>query len=62
VLAGSVGAALQPAIGPREIQVFGAVNGLPNWLYGVLWLPMQLGNLVVGTAAGLVVRASRPGT
>ena len=38
-----------------ESRVFHAVNGLPDWLYRPLWLPMQLGNLVVGTAAGLVV-------
>ena len=35
--------------------MFHAVNGLPDWLYPVLWLPMQLGNLVVGTVVGLVV-------
>ena len=28
---------------------------MPNALFGLLWLPMQLGNLVVGTAAGLIV-------
>jgi undecaprenyl-diphosphatase len=31
------------------------VNGLPGWLYWILWLPMQLGNLVVGTLVGLAV-------
>ena len=31
------------------------INGLPYWLYVPLWLPMQLGNLVVGTLAGLAV-------
>ena len=35
--------------------MFHAVNGLPDQLYVFLWLPMQLGNLVVGTAAGLAV-------
>ena len=55
VLGASIMPARQPVIGPREIRVFHAVNDLPNWLYPVLWLPMQLGNLVVGTAAGLVV-------
>jgi undecaprenyl-diphosphatase len=41
---------------PRaEGRVFAAVNGLPDWLFAPLWLPMQLGNLVVGTIAGLVV-------
>jgi len=37
--------------------VFHAVNGLPDVLYPVLWPPMQLGNLIVGTTAGLIVAA-----
>jgi membrane-associated phospholipid phosphatase len=53
VLAGSVAGARHPTIHPLEARVFHAVNGLPGWLYPILWLPMQLGNLVVGTAAGL---------
>ena len=48
-------AARRPAIGATEQRVFRALNRLPEWLYPVLWLPMQLGNLVVGTAVGLVV-------
>ena len=40
---------------PTEARVFHAVNGLPNWLYWPLWLPMQLGNLVVGTIVGIAV-------
>jgi len=56
LLAGcSVVAARQPRISPAESSVFHAVNGLPDFLYPLLWLPMQCGNLVVGTAAGLVV-------
>jgi undecaprenyl-diphosphatase len=47
--------AARKGVGPAEQAVFEAVNGLPDFLYWVLWLPMQLGNLVVGTAAGLVV-------
>ncbi len=47
--------ARHPTIHPTEQRVFRAVNGLPDWLYWPLWLPMQLGNLVVGTAAGLVL-------
>jgi undecaprenyl-diphosphatase len=35
--------------------VFHAINGLPDGLFPWLWLPMQLGNLVVGTAAGLLI-------
>ena len=38
-----------------ESRVFHAVNGLPNWLYPVLWGPMQLGNLVVGAAIAFLV-------
>jgi undecaprenyl-diphosphatase len=55
ILAASVVGALGPTIPAAEARVFHAINGLPGWLYGVLWLPMQLGNLVVGTLAGLVV-------
>lgn len=55
VLAVSVMGARHPTIHPREASVFHAVNGLPGWLYPVLWLPMQLGNLVVGTLVGLAV-------
>jgi undecaprenyl-diphosphatase len=54
-LIASSAAARQPAIGPREIGVFHALNGLPDGLYPVLWLPMQLGNLVIGTLAGWAV-------
>ena len=55
VVALSIFEARRPYISPAESQVFHAVNGLPNWLYPLLWLPMQLGNLVVGTCAGLAV-------
>jgi undecaprenyl-diphosphatase len=55
VLAVSIAYARQPAIGAAEARVFHAVNGLPDALYWPLWLPMQLGNLAVGTVAGLVV-------
>ena len=47
-------AAAQP-IRPLERRVFRVVNRLPEWLYRPLWLPMQLGNLVVGTGVGLAV-------
>ena len=57
VLALSILKARAPSIGPAERQVFHAINGWPGWLYPILWLPMQLGNLVVGTVAGLVVAA-----
>jgi membrane-associated phospholipid phosphatase len=51
----SIAEARRPSIGTIESHVFHAVNGLPDVLYPWLWLPMQLGNLVVGTAVGLLV-------
>ena len=58
VIAGlSIAGARWPTLHPAECRVFHAVNGLPNGLYWVLWLPMQLGNLVVGTVVGLVAGA-----
>jgi undecaprenyl-diphosphatase len=55
ILLASVAKARMPTIGRGEARVFHAVNGLPNFLFPVLWPVMQLGNLAVGTAAGLVV-------
>jgi membrane-associated phospholipid phosphatase len=55
LVSASVAAARRPVISPAESQVFHAINGWPNWLYPILWAPMQLGNLVVGTVAGLAV-------
>jgi len=52
VLTLSIFWARYPVIHPAEMRVFRAINGLPGWLYGILWLPMQLGNLVVGCLAG----------
>jgi undecaprenyl-diphosphatase len=37
------------------MRIFRAINRLPGWLYWILWLPMQLGNLVVGCLAGVAV-------
>jgi undecaprenyl-diphosphatase len=55
IASASVAAARRPVIGPKETRVFHAINGWPDWLYPILWAPMQLGNLVVGTVAGLLV-------
>jgi membrane-associated phospholipid phosphatase len=55
VLTLSIFWARYPVIHPAEMRVFQAINRLPGWLYPILWLPMQLGNLVVGTVAGLAV-------
>ena len=57
VLVASVVAARHPFIPGWEQRTFRALNGLPGWLYPLLWAPMQLGNLVVGTAAGFAVAA-----
>jgi membrane-associated phospholipid phosphatase len=51
----SIAAARKPIISPAESRLFHVVNGLPDELYPFVWVPMQLGNLVVGTAAGLVI-------
>jgi undecaprenyl-diphosphatase len=51
----SVAHARKSRISAGEARVFHALNGLPDWLLPVLWLPMQLGNLVVGCLAGLAV-------
>ncbi len=53
----SVALARRPTISAAESRVFHALNGLPDGLLPVLWLPMQLGNLVVGTVVGWVVAA-----
>ena len=55
IVAVSMLEARKPSISRAESSVFHAVNGLPDQLYPVLWLPMQLGNLVVGTGAGLAI-------
>lgn len=55
VLIGSIVAAARPTISSPERTIFRRVNGLPEWWYRLLWLPMQLGNLVVGTVVGVVV-------
>ena len=59
LLALSIFWARYPEIHPAEMRVFRAINRLPGWLYGILWLPMQLGNLVVGCVVGVLVALSR---
>ena len=41
-----------------ESRVFHVVNGSPDWLYPVLWGPMQMGNLVVGAVVALAALAA----
>lgn len=59
VLWASIAGARGPTIAPAEAQAFHLVNRWPDGLYGFLWPPMQLGNLVVGTVAGLAVATVR---
>jgi membrane-associated phospholipid phosphatase len=54
VLLASIGVARQDPIPAWEQRVFRSINRLPGWLYVPLWPVMQLGNLVVGTVAGLL--------
>ena len=55
VLTAAVVAARGTTIPSWEQRLFRGVNGLPGWLFVPLWPVMQLGNLAVGAAAGLVV-------
>lgn len=55
LLGASIAGARFPTIHPAERRVFQFVNGWPDWLYVPFWLPMQMGNLVVGTGVGLVI-------
>lgn len=55
LLGASIVGARHPTIHPAEARAFHLVNGWPDWLYWPLWLPMQLGNLVVGTGVGLLI-------
>ena len=57
LLALSMRAASLDHIPPAEMTVFRAINRLPDPLYPLLWLPMQLGNLVVGLLVGLGIAA-----
>ena len=54
VLVLSTVVARRPTISAAEAHAFHTVNGWPGWLYPILWGPMQLGNLVVGTVIGLI--------
>jgi undecaprenyl-diphosphatase len=53
ILMASVLGARRSTIAPLEQRAFRVVNGLPDVLYWPFWVPMQLGNLVVGTLVGL---------
>src|SRR5271156_854013 len=55
LLAASAFWARHDALLPAEMRAFRVINRLPDWLYWPLWLPMQLGNLVVGALAGVGV-------
>ena len=55
ILSTSIVLARKPSISRTESRLFRTVNRLPDGLFPLLWLPMQLGNLVVGTLVGLLV-------
>ena len=42
-------------VGPAERRVFRAVNDLPDWLYRVLWVFQQFGNLIVALVLAVVI-------
>jgi undecaprenyl-diphosphatase len=54
ILGWSIANTRKPAIPAVEARVFAAVNGLPDALFWPLWLPMQFGNLWIGSTAGLI--------
>lgn len=49
-------------VGPAERRVFRAINDLPDWLEGPLWIFQQFGNIVVAFAVmvGVAVLLRRP--
>lgn len=53
LVVGSFLGADRPGISPLERRVFQAINHRSDGWFPVLWGPMQLGNLVVGTFVGL---------
>lgn len=55
VLLAAIAAARGPVIPGWERRLFLIVNHAPGWLFVPLWPVMQLGNLVVGCLAGLLV-------
>ena len=55
VLSASIAVARRPLIGPARRECSTPSTGCRAGSTCSLWLPMQLGNLVVGTAAGLAV-------
>jgi membrane-associated phospholipid phosphatase len=46
-------------VGVVERAVFHAINGLPGWLYPVMWPLQQLGNLVFGLVVAVVALVLR---
>jgi glycosyltransferase 2 family protein len=50
---------LSRPVGLWEENLFGAVNGLPNWLLPPVWVVMQVGNLLTVTVVSLVALIAR---
>ncbi len=55
VLVASVVPAMSPTLPGWEVRAFRVLNRLPGWTIVVFWPVMQLGNLVVGAVAGLLL-------
>jgi membrane-associated phospholipid phosphatase len=54
VLAGCMLLVRDGRVGPAEATVFNAINGLPEWLYPVMWGLQFVGVLVVGPAFAII--------
>ncbi len=60
LLAGCCLIAASESVSTFELGIFTAVNALPSWLYGLMWLLMQLGSLAaVFVVAALAVLGRR---
>jgi glycosyltransferase 2 family protein len=59
VLAVSTAVAQSKRVGVLETDVFRLVNDLPSWLFPLVWVAMQAGNLLAGVVAAAVAAATR---
>jgi membrane-associated phospholipid phosphatase len=59
VLAASTAVVQSKRVGVLETDVFRLVNDLPSWLFPLVWVVMQAGNLLAGMAAAAVAAATR---
>jgi glycosyltransferase 2 family protein len=59
VLAASTAVVQAKRVGLLETDVFRLVNDLPSWLFPLVWVAMQAGNLLAGMVAAAVAAATR---